>query len=77
MLNIDNTKKKNARIALVQLTSTSSKEENIENMLGRVDDAILGDKQLEEEKEDEAKKAKVVDIVVLSLIHICRCRRAI
>ena len=71
MLNIDNMKKKNARIALVQLTSTSSKEENIENMLAHVDDAILGDKQLEEEKEDEAKKAKVVDIVVLPEMWNC------
>ena len=56
--NIDNMKKKNARIALVQLTSTSSKEENIENMLARArrlrasSDIITS---LEEEKEDEAK----------------------
>lgn len=61
-------KKTNARIALVQLASTPSKEENIKNMLARVEEAIssTGDKPLAGEGEP-----KVVDIVVLPEMWNC------
>ena len=68
------TKKKSARIALVQLASTSSKDENIENMLARVEEALSsssssssGDKPLKLAEEEK----KIVDIVVLPEMWNC------
>ena len=70
------TKKKSARIALVQLASTPSKEENIENMLARVEEALSsssssssssGDKPLKLAEEEK----KIVDIVVLPEMWNC------